>query len=57
MDDVYCPVCMLVLQRRGSGQFTPRHCPRCLARARRLVELLALDQFDAAANGSEREAS
>jgi len=43
MDDVYCPACRLVLARRGAGQITPRHCPRCLARARRLVTLLSLD--------------
>jgi hypothetical protein len=43
MDDVYCPSCRLVLSRRGAGQITPRHCPRCLARARRLVTMVSRD--------------
>ncbi|MGD1050231.1 MAG: RNHCP domain-containing protein [Solirubrobacteraceae bacterium] len=47
MDDVYCPVCKLVISRRGAGQQAPRHCPRCIARSHRLVALLALDQLPA----------
>ena len=42
MDDLYCPVCRLVLYQRGLGQIAPRHCPRCVTRSRRLVILLAL---------------
>jgi hypothetical protein len=45
IDDVYCPVCRLVFQRRGVGQVAPSHCPRCAARRRRRVPLLALDQL------------
>lgn len=37
MDDPCCPACGLVLFRRGIGQILPRHCPRCIARGRRLV--------------------
>ena len=46
MDDVYCPICRLVVERRGSGCSTaPRHCPRCLARGSRLVTMLELDRL------------
>jgi hypothetical protein len=57
MDDVYCPVCRLVMSRRGTGRSTPRHCPRCIARAHRIVTLLALDEVPPrAATTSRREA-
>jgi hypothetical protein len=45
VDDVYCPACRLVLYRRGAGQVAPRHCPRCIARRRRLVMMVALDRL------------
>lgn len=51
MDDLYCPACRLVLYRRGVGQATPSHCPRCAARSGRLVTLLALDIAPAQARG------
>ena len=44
MDDVYCPACRLVLYRRGASDAAPRHCPRCIARRRRLVTMIALDR-------------
>ena len=44
MDDLYCPACGLVLFRRGIGQVSPRHCPRCIARGRRLVGLIPREQ-------------
>jgi len=44
MEDLYCPACGLVITRRRNGRSTPAHCPRCIARARRVVALLALDQ-------------
>jgi hypothetical protein len=44
VDDVYCPACRLVLYRRGAGDLAPRHCPRCIARRRRLVTMIALDR-------------
>jgi hypothetical protein len=44
VDDVYCPACRLVLYRRGVGDVAPRHCPRCIARRRRLVTMIALDR-------------
>jgi len=48
MDDVYCPVCRLVLERRGcGGRLVPAHCPRCSARRGTLVAMLALDQVAA----------
>ena len=46
VDDVYCPACRLVLYRRGTGDVAPRHCPRCIARRRRLVLMIALDRLD-----------
>ena len=49
MDDVYCPICRLVLERRGVGRLAPQHCPRCVARSRRLVTLLPLDRLPEAA--------
>jgi len=50
MDDVYCPVCRLVLERRGcGGQAAPAHCPRCSAHRRTQVAMLALDQLPAIA--------
>jgi hypothetical protein len=46
MDDVYCPVCRLVLERRGGGgQLPPPQCPRCSVRRGTLVAMLALDQL------------
>jgi hypothetical protein len=46
MDDVYCPICRLVLERRGCGaQSAPEHCPRCSARRGTLVALLRLDEL------------
>ena len=45
MDDVYCPACRLVLYRRGASHVAPRHCPRCIARRRRLVMMIALDRL------------
>lgn len=57
MDDLYCPVCKLVLYRRAAGQLSPRHCPRCVARGRRLVTLIALDQLPAAAPASDPAAA
>lgn len=48
MDDLQCPACRLVLYRRGAGAVAPRHCPRCIARSRRLVPLVALDEMQAA---------
>lgn len=44
VDDVYCPACRLVLYRRGASDVAPRHCPRCIARRRRLVTMIALDR-------------
>jgi hypothetical protein len=45
VDDVYCPACRLVLYRRGASDAAPRHCPRCIARRRRLVTMIALDRL------------
>jgi hypothetical protein len=45
------------MSRRGTGRSTPRHCPRCIARAHRIVTLLALDEVPPrAATTSRREA-
>jgi hypothetical protein len=44
MDDLYCPVCRLVLERRRCEDTSaPRNCPRCLARAQEPVTMLPLD--------------
>jgi hypothetical protein len=53
MDDLYCPACRLVLYRRALGQADPRHCPRCVARSRRLVTLLTLDVLPQRDDASE----
>ena len=44
MDDLYCPACRLVLFRRGSGQISPRHCPRCIVRDRHHGGLIPREQ-------------
>lgn len=54
VDDVYCPACRLVLYRRGVGDLAPRHCPRCIARRRRLVTMIALDRYPPADLDAER---
>jgi hypothetical protein len=44
MDDVYCPVCRLIVERRRcEDPGAPLKCPRCLARADELVTMLPLD--------------
>jgi hypothetical protein len=48
MHDLYCPDCGLILERHRLRQLSPQHCPRCLARMRRLVPLLALDRMPVA---------
>jgi len=51
MDDVYCPVCRLVVERRGCGVHDgPLHCPRCLARREELVAMLQLDMLPPASS-------
>lgn len=54
MDALYCPTCRLVLYHRGVRDFAPQHCPRCVARSRRLVPLMAVDGVPAAEAEAER---